>query len=45
MALLLVGHYASERFAVESLAGVLQQHFPVLEVWASAQESDPLKWI
>ncbi len=45
VAMLLPGHYASERFAVERLAGVLADQFPELTVWASKQESDPLKWI
>jgi dinuclear metal center YbgI/SA1388 family protein len=42
--LLLVGHYASERFAVESLAEVLSAEFPGLEVWASRTERDPIRW-
>lgn len=42
MALVLTGHYASERFAVEALAGVLAQQFPALRVWASREERDPL---
>lgn len=42
--LLLPGHYASERFAVEALADELARKFPELEVWASQQESDPLVW-
>ncbi len=42
VALLLPGHFASERFAVEHLATVLAGRFPELEVWASATESDPL---
>ncbi len=40
--LLLVGHYASERFAVEQLAEVLQEAFPGLAIWPSQQERDPL---
>jgi dinuclear metal center YbgI/SA1388 family protein len=40
--LLLPGHYASERFAVEQLATVLQLQFRDLDVWASAEESDPI---
>jgi dinuclear metal center YbgI/SA1388 family protein len=43
--LLLPGHFASERFAVEQLGEVLAQHFPALEVWASRDEHDPLRWI
>jgi dinuclear metal center YbgI/SA1388 family protein len=45
MGLVVVGHFASERFAVETLAGVLAQAFPPLEVWASRDEQDPLRWI
>jgi dinuclear metal center YbgI/SA1388 family protein len=43
VALLLLGHYASERFAVESLAVVLAEQFPDLKVWASRDESDPVQ--
>ncbi|MCA8992472.1 MAG: Nif3-like dinuclear metal center hexameric protein [Planctomycetaceae bacterium] len=43
--LVLVGHYQSERPAVESLAATLSENFPALEVWASRTESDPLSWI
>ncbi len=42
VALLLPGHYASERFAVERLAELLQRQFPGLEVWSSQRETDPL---
>ena len=45
MALLLPGHYASERFAVEQLAQVLAARFPTLTVWASRSERDPLEWL
>lgn len=44
IALLLPGHYASERFAVEGLADVLYQAFPDLSIWPSRHESDPLAW-
>ena len=44
IALLLPGHYASERFAVETLADVLGRQFSNLEVWASRDEADPLRW-
>ncbi|XZE53988.1 Nif3-like dinuclear metal center hexameric protein [Planctomycetaceae bacterium SH139] len=40
--LVLVGHYASERFAMEGLAEWLGGLFPQLEVWASVDEADPL---
>jgi dinuclear metal center YbgI/SA1388 family protein len=43
--LLLPGHYASERFAVEELAGLLGRQFPEIQAWASRQERDPLAWI
>jgi len=50
ISLILLGHYASERFAVEDLAVRLQQEFgdsgnPTFEVWASQEESDPLAWV
>ena len=44
IALLLPGHYASERFAVESLAQEISNALPDLTVWASQHESDPLTW-
>lgn len=43
--LLLAGHYATERFGVESLAGVLARQFTDVEVWASRCEADPLRWL
>ena len=42
LALLLTGHFASERFAMERLARTLAGRFPELEVWASKHETDPL---
>jgi dinuclear metal center YbgI/SA1388 family protein len=45
VALLVVGHFASERFAVEVLAGVLAKQFPSVSVWASRHERDPLRWL
>lgn len=45
LGLILPGHFASERFAVECLADVLSQQFPALEIWASRQERDPLRWV
>jgi dinuclear metal center YbgI/SA1388 family protein len=42
LAMLLVGHYASERFGVEALAEVLERQFPESKVWASRRERDPL---
>jgi dinuclear metal center YbgI/SA1388 family protein len=45
VALLLAGHFASERFGVERLADVLATQFPALTIWPSRRESDPLQWI
>ena len=45
VALLLPGHYASERFAVETLAQRVGQQFSELTVWASRDERDPLRWV
>jgi dinuclear metal center YbgI/SA1388 family protein len=42
--LLLPGHFASERFAVEALAGGLGAQFADVEVWPSRRESDPIWW-
>ena len=42
--LLLPGHFASERFAMEGLAEVLAGQFPDVEVWASRAETDPVRW-
>jgi dinuclear metal center YbgI/SA1388 family protein len=48
VALILPGHYASERFAVEQLADVIANHFRDLveppTVWASRMESDPMRF-
>ncbi len=40
--LFLVGHYFSERFAVEELAIELAEKFPDCEIWASRVENNPL---
>jgi dinuclear metal center YbgI/SA1388 family protein len=45
IALILPGHFASERFAVEQLAEVLARKFPPLTVWSSRAERDPLEWL
>jgi dinuclear metal center YbgI/SA1388 family protein len=42
MNLLLLGHFASERFAMEQLADDLAARFPELTVWASDREHDPI---
>jgi dinuclear metal center YbgI/SA1388 family protein len=44
IAMLLPGHYASERFAMDALAEVLAKKFPDAKVWGSRQERDPLQW-
>jgi dinuclear metal center YbgI/SA1388 family protein len=43
LALVLPGHYATERFGVEELAGRLQAQFPDLTAWASRRETDPVR--
>lgn len=42
LALVLIGHFASERPAMLRLAEQIRGQFPSLDVWASAVESDPL---
>jgi dinuclear metal center YbgI/SA1388 family protein len=42
IALVLPGHYATERIGVEALAVNLKQQFPDIDVWASRHERDPL---
>lgn len=44
VALVLVGHFASEHFAVEQLADLLAEQFRALKVWPSRAERDPLHW-
>ena len=44
VAMILAGHYATERPGVEELAEVIAQHFPGLPATASAVEQDPLRW-
>jgi dinuclear metal center YbgI/SA1388 family protein len=45
IALVLPGHYATERPAVEELAGQLAKEFPELTVWASRGERDLVTWV
>ncbi len=45
VSLILVGHYASERFAQEALANVLSDEFRDLDIWCSQRECDPMVWI
>jgi dinuclear metal center YbgI/SA1388 family protein len=44
VALVLPGHYATERPSVERLAERLATEFPALTVWASRVECDPVRW-
>jgi dinuclear metal center YbgI/SA1388 family protein len=44
IALVLPGHYPTERPAMENLAELLSLQFPDLDVWASDVEADPVKW-
>ncbi|MDZ7620649.1 MAG: Nif3-like dinuclear metal center hexameric protein [Patescibacteria group bacterium] len=44
VSLLLPGHFASERFAMEALADVLRGQFPEMKVWPAHRERDPLHW-
>ena len=44
LAMVLLGHHSSERFAVDSLASTLAEEFSDTTVWASKDESDPLSW-
>ncbi len=45
IALILPGHYATERPAVEELAGLLQREWPGMVIWASRRESDPASFL
>lgn len=45
VAVVLTGHYASERFALEHLAQWLGDQLPELRVWASSTECDPLRLV
>jgi dinuclear metal center YbgI/SA1388 family protein len=42
LALVLPGHYATERCGVEDLGSRLQERWPELHVWASRRERDPV---
>jgi len=43
--LVLAGHFASERFALDELAELLARQFRELKVWASRTERDPIQWL
>ncbi|TWT79422.1 GTP cyclohydrolase 1 type 2 [Planctomycetes bacterium CA13] len=42
ISLILIGHYQSERFAMQRLAEQLAAEFPESNVWPSRRESDPI---
>lgn len=42
---IVAGHYATERFAMESLAHWLRSTFPDCDVVASQRERDPCRWV
>ncbi len=44
VAMVLLGHYDSERPAMEHMAEVLSKEFSDISVMASGQETDPLEW-
>ena len=44
VALILPGHYATERPAMEQLAERIAGDWPGVEAWASRVETDPLQW-
>jgi dinuclear metal center YbgI/SA1388 family protein len=44
LGLILAGHFASERFAVERLAELLAAQFPAATVWPCRAERDPVQW-
>lgn len=44
VALILAGHYASERPAMERLSGCLSTEFAGVTIWASQREADPIRW-
>ncbi len=43
ISLLMIGHFASERFAMVQMASELQQAYRGLHVWASQRERDPVE--
>jgi dinuclear metal center YbgI/SA1388 family protein len=45
LALVLPGHYATERCGIEELADRLRKQFPQMHIWASEREADPVRWV
>ena len=44
IALILLGHFESERFALDELAKQLEHSFPDTQCWASQNEFNPIRW-
>lgn len=44
LALVLPGHYATERFAMETMARRIAHRFPDLKIWASKDEREPIRF-
>lgn len=42
ISLLMIGHFASERFAMVQMASDMQQAYGQLRIWASSRERDPV---
>jgi putative NIF3 family GTP cyclohydrolase 1 type 2 len=45
LAVIAVGHHASERFSMDRLADLLTARLPGVTAWASRLETDPLTWV
>jgi dinuclear metal center YbgI/SA1388 family protein len=45
IAMILAGHFASERFALDRLAVEIAEKLPDVEIFASRSEKDPLRWV
>lgn len=43
ISLLMIGHFASERFAMVQMASEMQQAYTQLHIWASHRERDPVE--
>ncbi|MFO1021353.1 MAG: Nif3-like dinuclear metal center hexameric protein [Planctomycetales bacterium] len=44
VAVILLGHYGSERTGMERMVGLLQEKHPDISIWASRAEHDPIQW-
>ncbi len=45
LAVAAIGHFVSERFAMENLATYLGEQFPECTWWASQRDRDPFQWL